>query len=279
MKGIIFLLTLFVFTAPVFATVTIDLTPGVEPYTVVVSFSSDEDPGKLVRAIALDIQVNEPNVWIEDVNCVSAGYYIYPGSININASGEVDDYGTCAGVIDGNHMTSEQGSAYVGAANEPAEGDLFIVTLGGCTLEDPNVVAVTVSLNALRGGIVMEDAGAATTVVLNGCTVNMGECCAGDCGPICPGDVAGSTSPEPDGIVNTADLGALLGLLGPLFGSTPPYEVCPIPVGFECMDLAGSTSPAPDGCINTADLGALLGYLGPLYGSTPPYEGPCITLP
>ncbi len=95
----------------------------------------------------------------------------------------------------------------------------------------------------------------------------------------CWGDIVGSTSPAPDGIVNTADLGALLGLLGPLFGSSPPYEVCPVPAGFECMDLAGSTSPAPDGCINTADLGALLGYLGPLFGSTPPYEGPCMPAP
>ncbi len=95
----------------------------------------------------------------------------------------------------------------------------------------------------------------------------------------CWGDIVGSTSPAPDGIVNTADLGAMLGLLGPLFGSSPPYEVCPVPTGWECMDLAGSTSPAPDGCINTADLGAMLGYLGPLFGSTPAYQGPCMPAP
>jgi hypothetical protein len=169
-KGIIFLLTLFVVAAEAFGSVDIVCT-ATGPNEVTVSFSTSGET-ELVRMISLDIQVNDPNVYIADINCVSAGYYIHPGSISIDSNGHVDDLGSCAGVLDGNSMTSEQGSLYVGAANAPAEGDLFIVTLGGCTYEPGGDVSVTVSENALRRGVVMEDPDVApSSVNLTGCTV------------------------------------------------------------------------------------------------------------
>jgi len=87
----------------------------------------------------------------------------------------------------------------------------------------------------------------------------------------CWGDIAGPFGP-PDNMVSTSDLGLLLATLGPV---GPPYEICPVPAGLECMDLAGPFGP-PDGCLSTSDLGALLAYLGP-FG--PPYEGPCMPAP
>ncbi|MHC4212439.1 MAG: hypothetical protein ACYSWP_03595, partial [Planctomycetota bacterium] len=185
------------------------------------------------------------------------GYNIYPGSISIDTNGIIVDPGNCAGVLDGNSMSSEQGSLYVGAANSPAEGDLFIVTLGGCTLEPGGDVSVTVSENALRSGVVMEDPEETPTVNLTGCTVNICEY-----PPVCQcwGDVVGNTSPAPDGIVNTADLGAFMGLLGPV---GPPFDLGTVPPGYECWDIAGSVSPVPDGVLNMADLCAMMAWLGP----------------
>jgi hypothetical protein len=204
MKKIIITLAVLLLAAPAMATVTINCTPGGEPNTVVVSFTSDE--GQLVRALALDLQFSDPCAWIEDVNCVHAGYNIYPGSINIDAGGNVTNYGSC-GILDGNSMTSEQGSLYeIGVDTPPTPGDLFIVTLGGCgQIGSGGDVVISVSENALRGGIVMEDASAPSAVVLNGTTVNIGEC--EEIGCACPGDITDVTSGgPPDGTVNFGDL-------------------------------------------------------------------------
>ncbi|MHC4212438.1 MAG: hypothetical protein ACYSWP_03590 [Planctomycetota bacterium] len=90
----------------------------------------------------------------------------------------------------------------------------------------------------------------------------------------CYGDVVGSTSPAPDGIVNMADLAAFMALLGPV---GPPYDYGPPPPYHECLDLAGSASPVPDGWLNMADLGAMMGFLGP-FG--PPFNsGQCMPAP
>jgi hypothetical protein len=192
------------------ATVTVNLTPGGEPNTVVVSFTSTE--GQLVRAIALDVQFSDPCAWIDDVNCVHAGYNIYPGSINIDAGGNVTNYGTCAGVLGDNAMTSEQGSLYeIGVDTPPTPGNLFIITLEGCgQVGSGGDVVITVSENVLRGGIVMEDAGAPSAVVLNGTTVNIGECQIPP--PVCPGDICdSSTMGPPDGTVDSGDFYKIYG--------------------------------------------------------------------
>ena len=263
MKRIIVTLAVLLLAVPALATVTITVDPGAEPNTVVVGFTSDE--GQLVRALALDVQVSDPCAYIADVNCVSTGYKIHPGSIDIDAGGNVTDEGTCAGVLDGNTMTSEQGSLYVGAGNAPAPGDLFIITLGGCTLTEGGDVVVSVSPNVLRGGVVMEDAGAPTALdTSDTATVNVCELIVG-----CPclGDVSGPLG-VPDGAVSTSDMGVLLGIIGPV---GPPYIV-PIPTGMACLDLSGPVG-VPDGVLSTSDMGVILGHIGPL---GPPFVGGCI---
>lgn len=290
MKKIIFVVAVLLMASPALATVTITVTPGGDPCTVVIAFTSDE--ANNVRAFALDIMLDDPCAVIKDVNCVNAGYNIYPGAkgIKIDDSGVVTDYGSCEGDpsqgpaggtlggLDTNGVTIEMGSLYeVGVESPPAQsGDLVILTLDGCDSSGDANIVVSVAENTIRGGVVMEDPDEVVTVdTSDTADVPMGTCdiCS------CYGDIAGSMGPDPDNVVNTADLGKLLSLLGPLYGSTPPYEVCPVPPGFECMDIAGSMGPDPDGCINTADLGKLLSYLGPLYGTTPPYTGPCMPAP
>jgi hypothetical protein len=287
MKKIIFV-ALLLMASPALATVTITVDPGLDPCTVVIGFTSDE--ANNVRAFALDIMLDDPCATICDINCVSAGYNIYPGAkgIKIDDSGVVTDYGSCEGDpaqgpaggtlggLDTNGVTVEMGSLYeVGVDPPPAQsGDLVILTLCGCDSSGDANIVVSVAENSIRGGVVMENPDEVVTVdTSDTALVPMGTCdiCQ------CYGDITGSTGPDPDNLVNTADLSKLLGLLGPLSGASPPYEVCPVPAGYECMDIAGTTGPEPDGCINTADLSKLLGYLGPLSGSSPPYEGPCMT--
>ena len=221
--------------APAMADVFIVCTPGPGPNDVTVSFSSSGE-AELVRAIALDVQISDPNAWVEDVNCVSEGYIIHPTNIVIGVGGHVEEYGSCAGVLDMNLVISEQASAYIGAANEPAEGDLFIVTLGGCTLENPSEVTVTVSENQLRGGVVMEDANNPTTVNLTGASASflIGECPVSDICAICRGDVNDTVgSGPPDGTINFGDLMAIYNGMTAVYPTGDPTFVFDIGCPFE----------------------------------------------
>jgi hypothetical protein len=124
---------------------------------------------------------------------------------------------------------------------------LFIITLGGCTLVEGGDVTVTVSENPLRGGIVMEDAGAPAAQSVAGVVVNVGECPG--CG--CMGDVDGS------GTVNFNDLMAIYGEMinqYPNGDGTFVYEIGN-PVGLPCGDVDVS------GSINFNDLMAIYGEM------------------
>ena len=253
MKSIIITLAVLVVAAPAMATVTITCTAS-DVNEVTVSFTSDE--GQLVRAIALDIQVHGPDVWIEDVNCVSTGYKIHPGSIAIDAGGNVVDYGTCAGAgLGSNTIASEQGSMYVGAVNEPSPGDLFIITLGCINAGDGEVV-VSVSENMFRGGIVMEDTGPPTAVdVSDTATVNIGWCDPDHC---CKGDLDGNLW------IMVPDLFMLIGKLGT---AGPPFTIPEgDPLYVDCGDMDSN------GWIMVPDYFMLLGMLGT---AGAPFTIPC----
>ncbi len=242
MKKIIVTLAVLLLAAPVMATVTITCTET-DVNEVTVSFTSDEG-ARLVRAFALDVQINDPNVWIEDINCVHAGYNISPTNVDISPQGEMSEPESddCAAIHDHNMMISEQASLYTVEAPEP--GVLFILTLGGCAEEDDGgtaSVVVTVSENALRGKIVMEDIGAPTEVISDGVTVTMDECV-----PPCPcmGDVDESTT------VNFSDLMLIYTEMidqYPDGDDTYIYEIGN-PEGLPCGDVDDS------GSINFTDL-------------------------
>ena len=174
MKKILFLLVALLLTAPAWADV--NITSAVDECGAIIAFDASGEPN-LVRAFALNISVdNDAN--IIGVELLSGDYVIHPGTIVIDTSGTVQDYGTpvapesdlpsdtLAGIGTGG-VTIEMASLYapVGPAspNAPApSGQLVKVTVSGdCTL--------TVSANVSRAGstgVVMESPDEVVTVNL-----------------------------------------------------------------------------------------------------------------
>jgi hypothetical protein len=277
------------FAVPAMATVTIDAVD--QGGTVNITYAVSD--ANLVRALALDITVDGSLVItgvtaaIEGESTAAApGYGIFPGSIEIDVNaasptyGEVISYGSplapagdpgAAGDVPGTAITVELGSVYVGDANSPGTSGLV------CTLSYTGEGTLTITENAIRGGIVMEDVALDPTLVL-ATNVPVG----GSVGCACFGDVSGPTG-APDGQVSINDLSALVGVL---LGQSPykdnaPYYNGPIPTGWDCMDISGPTG-TPDGEVSINDLSKLVGVLlgqSPYKDNAPYYNGPCITLP
>jgi len=216
MKKILFLLVALLFTAPAWADV--NITAAVDAGNscrVIISFDASGEPN-LVRAFSLDIQAdNDAN--IIGVELLSTDYVIHPGTIVIDTSGNVSDYGspvapesdlpsdTLAGLGSGG-VTIEMASLYapVGPAspNAPASsGQLVAVTVSDdCTL--------TISANVSRAGssgVVMESPDEVVTVNLPAPTVVTG--CGGPPCWLAAGQKCGDTNM--DNNCNFADLVAL----------------------------------------------------------------------
>jgi hypothetical protein len=133
----------------------------------IISFDASTEIN-LVRAFALDIQLdNDAN--IVEVTGISADYFIYPGTIWIDAFGNVIDYGTALAEygdlpsgtlsgLDSNGVTIEMASLYApvgpGSPNAPAKsGDLLSFRVSDAT-------CLTITANVARAdstGVVMED--------------------------------------------------------------------------------------------------------------------------
>jgi hypothetical protein len=208
MKKFVFVLVLLALAAPASADVIISCAN--EANLVTISYENTE--GQNVRAMAIEITLSGDGT-IEEPNCLSAdfGYRIYPGSISIDSGGNVTDWGNCkcSGSYPGtpddvNQMTVEMGSLYADGEAEPCDvGDLISFKVAGSAF-----VTVSLALNEIRGGIVMEDAGppsasdTSSTCVINltipNCWDNVGECGGQD-----DGDA------DCDGNVNFVDLGLL----------------------------------------------------------------------
>jgi len=171
MKKIVFALVVLLFAAPTWAVVDITAVVGeCEANTVVtISFDASSEDPDLVRAFGLNIQCdNDANIL--EVTGINPDYYIYPGTIQINAAGEVTYQGTIAaeygdlpsdtlpGPPDGNGVTIECASLYApvgpGSPNAPAaSGDLL-------TFRVDKTCNVTITANVSRAGatgVVMED--------------------------------------------------------------------------------------------------------------------------
>ena len=185
-KSILVLVTVVVIVLsapPTSATVIVtcaDLGGGVAEF----SYDASDEP-VLVRAFSLDITVDS-GATIESIfdykvgisTAANPGYGVFPGSIDINdTTGEVDDWGTpigsdyYPGTLPGlgtYGITVEMASLYGGAENAPLVSDtLFKITIDW---HNASAVNANIALNALRGGIIMED-GSTPTVDLVGCTL------------------------------------------------------------------------------------------------------------
>jgi len=158
---------------PAWADVYITATQVGDTNEVIISFASDE--ANLIRAFAFDIRLdNDAN--IVEVTGISDDYYIYPGTIQIDASGNVIDYGTALAEysdlpsgtltgLDSNGVTIEMASLYSpvgpGSPNAPAQsGDLLSIIVDADT-------CLTISANVARAGstgVVMENPDEVVTV-------------------------------------------------------------------------------------------------------------------
>ncbi len=147
----------------------------------IISYAND-DMVNIIRAFAFDIWLCS-DVNIISVTALSADYCIYPGTIQIDASGNVTDYGTAVAEyddlpsgtlygLDSNGITIEMASLYApvgpGSPNAPAQsGDLLSIRLDGPVYptyasgaDVSEYCCVTISGNVARAGptgVVMED--------------------------------------------------------------------------------------------------------------------------
>jgi hypothetical protein len=179
MKKLLFVLALLMLATPAMAAVTLTCASA-GPNSVTFGYSTD---GELVRAFALDI-TTDLGV-ITEVTSASTAYRIYPGTIDINAAGEVEDYGTpvapsgdpgALGGLGTSGVTVEMASLY--GPNDANANPTYIPGTSGdlvtvyTSVPSPNVTA---TVNTTRGNVVLED----TTSV----SPSSSTCIAGECYP------------------------------------------------------------------------------------------------
>ena len=189
MRTLILALTVLLFAAPVWATVTIEATADAgNPRKFVISYTSDET--ELIRAFALNIVATDGNVI--DVNDYAVGddnggFGIFPGTfaaanVLVNpTTGEVDNWAVdgyspvapagdpdAEGGIGTPGVTIEMGSLYDTAAPGNS-GILCSVTF------DDDATEFCITANAIRGNVVLESAAEVQSLVLPDCPIDIGD--------------------------------------------------------------------------------------------------------
>jgi hypothetical protein len=189
MKKMIFAVLVLLLAAPAWAT-TVDVTcrpVDGDPCLVEIWYETD---GTLPRAFGLDITLADGNIvaceaaMVGECTATEKGHGIFPGTIVIDAGGNVTDYGspvapqsdlpgdTLGGVGTGG-ITVEQGSLYVdGNAPDPCG---LLCTL---TVDVDVATTMTIAANVSRAGngVVLEDPDEVATVNLGSCPVPPPDC-------------------------------------------------------------------------------------------------------
>jgi hypothetical protein len=190
MRTLILALTVLLFAAPVWATVTITVEQdATDPQKVWIGYTSDE--AELIRAFALDLVAEHNIVEVNDfaVGDDNGGYGIFPGtfaaSIAVNpTTGMVDNWDVAGyspvapagdpdalGGIGTTGVTIEMGSLYDTAAPGMTEGILCSVTM-----EPETTGELCVTANAIRGNVVLESAAEVQDLVVACGNYGGGEC-------------------------------------------------------------------------------------------------------
>ncbi|HUT30831.1 MAG TPA: hypothetical protein VMX13_13645 [Sedimentisphaerales bacterium] len=206
MKKFIFVAAVLLLAAPTWA---MDVWCTADGCDVTVSFSGAA--AGPVRGMAFNVELSGTST-LSNVVCLSAdyGYQIFPGSIQIDGSGNVTGWGDCKcsgsypGTLDAaNAMTIEMGSLYEAGVEDPpaADGNLVSFRVDGGT----GIIQVHISVNEIRGGVVNEDA-STTVPIITDCNV---EKTVPDCWTLteCAGQPLGDGTC--DGAVNFLDLNQL----------------------------------------------------------------------
>jgi hypothetical protein len=162
-----------------------------DPNWVIVTYSSDTNR---IRAFGLDITTDYNG--IDQVTNWDPNYRIYPGQINF-VNNDVNSYGTPynPSSLPSNHVTIEMGSLYTTDANYAYGGPYYdanagynaIPQLSGTLLNfhvnEANECNYYVDINALRGGIVMEDPTEDANVNHGNRPLYSGQAAGSGCGP------------------------------------------------------------------------------------------------
>jgi len=253
MKKILFVLVALMFAAPAWAVVDISMAQVEDGNEVIISITSDE--ANLVRAYGLDIKLtqntavvdSDPDPNILEVTALNPGYWVFPGTIQIDAGGNITnpgspvaEYGdltsdTLAG-LDSNGVTVELASLYApvgpSSPNAPVQnGVLLSVKVSGSA-------CITITANVSRAGatgVVMEDPDEVVAVNLPDPL-----CIEVITGPVCwtyPGFAQGDGSG--DCMVNISDL---------LLVKVSWFKTDPDPAYNPCADFN------KDGTVNIQDL-------------------------
>jgi len=256
MKKILFVLVALMFAAPAWAVVDISMAQVEDGNEVIISITSDE--ANLVRAYGLDIKLtqntavvdSDPDPNILEVTALNPGYWVFPGTIQIDAGGNITnpgspvaEYGdlpsdTLTG-IDSNGVTVELASLYApvgpSSPNAPVQNGVLL------SVKVSDSACITITANVSRAGatgVVMEDPDEVVAVNLPDPL-----CIEIITGPVCwtyPNQALGDANNDCN--VNIADLGALK---VSWFKSTGQEGYNP------CADFDRS------GMVNIADLGIL----------------------
>jgi hypothetical protein len=247
MKKLTFAIVVLMLASPVWAGVSIT---AVNDANLVTIQYTNTEPNH-VRAFALNVLCsNDVNIGIVDIN--ENHYWVYPGSIDINATtGDVDangtpvcyqtDYSQGTAAYDGTlpgppgpNMTLELGSLYEGGPSSsnapPTSGWLIKFHVNGetCVTLEENAIRGGVNVGDPNGAIVMEDPDEVVPITLSGCCVTLG--CA------CRGDV---TDSDKSGYVTGQDVLTIVSLLnshGGRFWEIPDTS----PYYDECADVTDS---------------------------------------
>lgn len=181
MRKVMLLIAVLCIAAPAMAASNVTITASDDDVNcITIAYESD---GNLIRAFALDIELDDPNVPIIKVKVEETDYRIYPSQIEID-NGEVIAYNTPYAPDDLNdaNLGIEMGSLYTtdtnyaGDANAgynlipPADGNLLKIYVDANLIGsdgDGNDVNYTVTLNTISGGVVMEDPEESANVVIN----------------------------------------------------------------------------------------------------------------
>ena len=160
MKKLIFILALLLMAAPAWSQVTIDV-------NATDTWNDEDDPNRswaylqfkyeadledeLVRAFALEISVSGPNGVIDWIWSENGAYEVAPGGVD----GIVAEFGE----EDTDPWITEQASLYNLDEEDGIQPDSNGLLFGIEVIGDQGTsICVDVELNAIRGGIVMEDA-------------------------------------------------------------------------------------------------------------------------
>ena len=235
MRKIVFTLVLLMFVDPTMANVVVTLDQVGDTNEIIINYDATSESPDLVRAFGLNVQLDtDANIVavipkivglsVKDAN----GFGIFPGTIVIDAGGNVTNDGTPVGQLsdspdtlsglDSNGVTLEMASLYApvgpGSPNAPAQkGELarFII---GATGDH----CITITANVSRAGatgVVMEDPTLVVTVDLpTSVCVYIPEdvpCWSNPCQPF--GDYNG------DGLITAIDIQGLIAAWG-------GYDVC-----------------------------------------------------